>query len=368
MKNLINLSLAVAIFITLSIDGVFAQDLENQPVEKFANRGETGSFGTALSKYPTLININGYITNEFFYREDGQTYFDNHYFNTFIGAQLNDKLSAEIQFEYEHAGNDIGARYAQLDYKITDGLIIRTGKFLMPAGDFNEYLYPEFIHKSISRPWAEREIVPSAWAEVGIQLRGKFEAGRYGNIFNPYYAVYAVNGLQGDQGSGIRSLRNNSHSGNNDSYGYGGSFGAEIGNYFNIYSHLYNGKYTETEDFSLMIAGGGLSYDNDAFSFYGAYHIANQEVYASDSSTVTLNKSGFYGQLAYKIAKKIEPLVRYDAIALDGSPEGDRTRITIGLNYYIRKNANIKFNYELISNDGVDAEDNLIGAQISIGF
>lgn len=342
----------------------------------YVNRGAIGSFGTVLAKYPTLININGYITNEFFYFEDEQTYFDNHYFNTFISAELNEQLSAEIQLEYEHAGKDIDARYALVDYRFNDALIVRSGKFLIPAGDFNEYIYPEFIHKSISRPWVVREIVPSAWGEVGLQLRGKIKLGSYGSIINPYYAVYVVNGLQGEAGAGIRDLRGNSHSGNNNHYAYGANVGVEVGKYFAVNIHGYQGKYDETGDLNLLMAGAGVTYDNNVLSFYGEFHLANQEdlrtteVMGQTSTTkYSLNKYGYFGQVAYKIKGKIEPLVRYDAIVLDGLAIDDRTRITFGLSYYIRKNANVRVNYEMISNDadGTSADD-VIGVQLGVGF
>jgi len=361
------------IFIFFYSQSVSAQQDESEDV--YVDRGAVGAFGSALAKYPTLININGYITNEFFYSENGDTYFDNHYFNTFISAELNENISAEIQLEYEHAGREIDARYALMDYKFNDALIIRSGKFLIPAGDFNEYIYPEFIHKSVSRPWVVREIIPSAWGEVGIQVRGKFKCG-YGDTFRPYYAAYIVNGLQGERAAGIRSLRGNSHSGNNNNYAYGANLGAEIGKNFAVNIHGYQGKYDESGELNLLIAGGGITYDNDALSFYGEFHLANQDDFVFDDETMeltnrtySLNKYGYFGQVAYKFIGKIEPLVRYDTIVLDGADLEDRSRITFGLSYYMKRNANVKVNYEMISNkaEGSSADD-LIGVQLSIGF
>ena len=68
------------------------------------------------------------------------------------------------------------------------------------------------------------------------------------------------------------------------------------------------------------------------------------------------------------ITKKFEPIVRYDAISLDGDPESDRSRVTLGMNYHLAKNAIAKVNYELRSDDGADEDDNVFGVQLSIGF
>ena len=68
------------------------------------------------------------------------------------------------------------------------------------------------------------------------------------------------------------------------------------------------------------------------------------------------------------ITKKFEPILRFDGINLDGAPEGDRTRFTLGLNYHIAKNAVAKVNYEIRNDDGVNDDDNLFGLQLSVGF
>ena len=88
---------------------------------------------------------------------------------------------------------EIEVRYAQLDFKLlpnSDALILRTGKFLTPAGEFNEYLYPEYLNKGINRAYVNREIVPSAWGEVGIQLRGKFNTEDSAAVVKPYLMLY----------------------------------------------------------------------------------------------------------------------------------------------------------------------------------
>ncbi len=273
--------------------------------------------------------------------------------------------------EYEHGGQDIDLRYGYADYKFSDAFVVRTGKFLIPAGRFNEYLYPEYLNKTVNRAYVNREISPSAWAEVGLQLRGRLKP--VGSAV-PFYSAYLVNGLNGDSGDGIRNLRGNARDskGGNDNKAIGGAIGAEIDNDIKVSANIYNGKYTPDNELGLTIYGVSLYVDKEKFSFWSEYHGAVQESYndATDTSlgTTDLEKSGFYVQGGYMITKKIEAIGRYDQIELDGAPDDDRSRITVGLNYLLAKNAIFKVNYEIVSDDRADPDDNLLGFQLSIGF
>ena len=336
--------------------------------KKETSKGSTGSYGSKLARLASFVNINGYITNDFLAQEGQDSKFDQHYFNLSTTVQLTDKLSAEGMLEYEHAGEDIDVRYVFADYKFSEAFILRTGKFLVPAGEFNEYLFPEYISKTVNRAWVNREISPSAWAEVGAQLRGRI------NIENsrivPFYSVYVVNGLHGEEGAGIRSLRGNSREKDtNGNKALGGNLGIEMGD-LTFSTNWYNGKYDDTNELGLTILGSSMSYNGDKLTVWGEYQMANQQIFNNLDRTETqpLKKSAFYILAGYKVYKGFEPVLRYDQIVLDGAPEGDRQRITAGLNYHISKTAVAKVNYEFISDDGTDEDDNVFGLQLSLGF
>ncbi len=332
------------------------------------SKGGTGSYGSKLAKLASFININGYMTNEFFAQQGKDSKFDQHYFNLAATIQLTDKVSAEGMLEYEHAGEDIDVRYAFIDYKFSDAFIVRSGKFLVPAGEFNEYLYPEYISKAINRAWVNREISPSAWAEVGVQLRGRLKTANE-NI-TPFYSAYIVNGLHGEEGAGIRSLRGNSREkGANGNKALGGNLGVEI-NDFTISTNIYNGKYDNASELGLMILGSSFSYNGDKLTIWGEYHMADQEIFTDvdQTETMPLKKNAFYLLASYKVYKGFEPVIRYDQIKLDGAPENDRSRLTVGLNYNVSETAVVKVNYEFIKNDGIEIDDNVFGLQFSIGF
>lgn len=341
-------------------------------IDENDKKTSTGGFGAALSKNASFVSFNGYITNELFAQQGRNSTFDNHYFNVFISSQLTDKIFIEGQLEYEHGGKDIDLRYGYADYKISEALVIRSGKFLVPAGEFNEYLYPEYLNKTVSRAYVNREIAPSAWGEVGVQVRGRIN--EEANV-TPFYAIYVVNGLNGESGAGIRSLRGNSRdtdTGSNKNKAVGGEIGLDLGDDITMSTNYYSGKYSSDNELNLSILGASFYMNKEKFSLWGEYHMAMQDAYndATDvtSGITTLNKSGFYVQGGFMITEKLEPIVRFDAISLDGAPEDDRNRLTFGANYYLAKNAVLKVNYELRGDDGVNAEDNLFGMQFSIGF
>ena len=333
------------------------------------HKGGVGSFGRSLSHLTSFVSLNGYATNEFLSYQDGKNTFNSHYFNLLASAEVTDKIFAEIQMEYEYGGTSLEARYAQVDYKFNDRFIIRSGKFLVPAGEFNEYLYPEYLSKTTNRAFVNENIIPVSWGEVGVQLRGNFISPEDSAFINPFYSIYLVNGLRGQNGGDLRPMRGNVLD-TTGSVAYGGNLGTQIGNHFNIQFNYYYGDYDPTATLDLIIAGSSVSYDDDKFSFYGSFHTAQQE-YLTDinnpDSEDVLNKFGFYGQVAYKF-KNFEPVLRYDQIRLDGAQELNKDRFTFGMNYYFYKHCVVKVNYELIKNQGIDLKDNLFSLQLALGF
>ncbi|TRX60302.1 hypothetical protein [Carboxylicivirga sp. M1479] len=325
----------------------------------------TGGFGSELAKKVSFVNFNGFITNEFFIPKEGPTTFDNHYFNLFFSSQLNDNIFIEAQLEYEHAGKDIDLRYAYADYKFSNAFVIRTGKFLVPAGVFNEYKYPEYISKTVSRAWVNREITPSAWAEVGIQLRGTVKL----NNINPYYSIYAVNGLHGEPGVDIRSMRGNDRDskGGNTNKALGGALGLRNSR-LNAALNYYSGKYTADNVLNLEIYGASFYYTASKYSIWSELHKAAQDNYTTDGEIITNDKLGFYLQAGLFVFPKLESIIRYDQIDFEQEGANNRKRWTFGLNYHLSQTAVCKVNYEIINTDLDSDTDELIGFQLAIGF
>lgn len=351
----------------IDLDALLEMDLEKVLDIQSAGRGQVGSFGSRLSTGDNKVNVNGYVTNEYIDAQNGTSTYDNHYFNVLVGSQITKQVNAEIQLEYEHGGEVIQARYAQVDFKLHDAFVIRTGKFLVPINTFNEFLYPEYINKSISRPFTNRNITPTAWAEVGVQVRGQIKLGKK---ITPFYSIYSVNGLEGEAGADIRGMRNNSRDKNNDNKAFGGrlgftsTFGLEAG------AGVYNGKYTADGKDNLFISAFDAGYANNNLTLRAEVNMANIE--ATDTSNVQTDTDRFGGafQASYIIKKHYEPVVRYDFIDYGDSsnPSSNKNRIYIGFNYLVSSTINIKTGYEIITNEGTDVDDNVFAVQFALGF
>jgi Phosphate-selective porin O and P len=367
--------ITLLVFIATASSRISAQEADttfNVVIKEDKEKTATGGFGADLAKKSSFVNFNGYITNEFFAQQGKKNTFDNHYFNIFISSQISDRIFVEGQLEYEHGGDEVDIRYAYADYKVSDALVFRTGKFLVPAGLFNEYQYPEYIAKAITRAFVNREISPSAWGEVGIQARGRIK--NLSSTVEPFYSVYLVNGLHGASGASIRNMRDNSQDTKNNDKAIGGNIGADIGNYLTATANYYTGTYSDDGELNLSIYGLSLQYVKEKLTIWGEYQAANQDAYndAADLSQgiISLKKNGWYALVGYKVYKGLEPVLRYDAISLDGVgvATSDRSRMTVGLNYHFSSTCNLKVNYDITKNDGIDIDDNLFGVQFALGF
>jgi hypothetical protein len=345
----------------IDFDELLDMDLERLIEIQSAGRGDVGSFGYRLGTTESSVQIHGYATNEFISQQNSVNTFDNHYFNVLVGANIQERIFGEIMLEYEHGGDEIQIRYAQVDYKISDALIFRTGKFLVPINTFNEYLYPEYINSAISRPFQNRNITPTAWAEVGIQLRGRFDLS---SSTKGFYSVFMVNGLEGSEGGDIRGMRNNFRDKNDDNKAVGARFGITNGG-FELGAGVYNGAYTADGQHNLTIMAFDAGYVKDNLTLRAEMNMAAMQTSAED-----INRNGLSFTAAYILAEKWQPVARYDFMNWDDPLDAtkDKSRIYLGMNYLIASTMNIKAGYEIITNDGTDVDDNVFAIQLALGF
>lgn len=174
---------------------------EPTPSETFGMQLDLLGIETSWSGYGDLVLI----------YEPGETLsFDAAHFNPILSAAIGPRLWAELELEFEHAGEEILVEYGILDYTVHPGLILRMGQFLVPIGEFNEQLHPSFRWNQVSRPLMFRDVVPAVWSDVGLQARGQLRAGEAGTL---RYALYVCNGLGGTLDRSldepIRPLRRN---------------------------------------------------------------------------------------------------------------------------------------------------------------
>jgi len=352
-----------------SSDDIFDMDL-NELMEVDIRTGKPGWFGNQLEQLGFEPYIHGYAAMVYrdhdFNRGRRIDTFDMHYFNIIVGTNIDERIAAEVLLEYEHGADDMGIRYAIIDYKIADPVILRMGKFLVPMGRFNEYLSPEYANKLPDRPYCLWQIVPIVWAETGVQLRGEYELPSKQSL---NYALYIVNGLEQSAGEGgsIRSMRQNNRDSNNSSKAWGGRIGFRPFEELEVGASYYTGAYTADGNQDLSITDFHVEYNKNELTLRGEYVRADQQTSGSD-----LDKNGFYAEAAYRVNSFLEPVIRYDQADLDDGSGHDVKRSTVGLVYYPNARLNPMFNFKIsksiIHDDGTgDREDEFV-AQCVIGF
>ncbi len=315
-------------------------EISEIPIERMLRSemagGTTGSFGLRLERYGISTSLHAYVVAEFDAETGAQATFDLHYFNVFVGANIRDVVIPEVQLEYEHGGAEIQIRYGQIDVRVFgERLVVRAGKFLVPMGVFNSFLYPEFISKLPDRPFVLREIVPVSWPEVGIQMRGRYE-WREGSAIG--YALYLVNGLEqaddlmtpgADEGGAIRDMRNNVIDGHHSDKAFGFRLGIEPTPGLTFGVSGYSGAYTVDGARRLSIGDVDVGLRRGNLTVRGELVGAIQEI-----AGTSLTKRGFYVIASYRLFGFVEPVLEFDAIWLDGAAADDRMRATAGLILY----------------------------------
>lgn len=104
-----------------------------------------------------------------------------------IGYQFDDKTRFNSEYEIEHAvasaddPGEVEIEQFYVDRQVTDGLSVRAGLFLIPAGLLNENHEPTYFY-GVQRNFVETLIIPSTWREGGISVFGSTEAGLDWNL------------------------------------------------------------------------------------------------------------------------------------------------------------------------------------------
>ncbi len=378
--ELLNLSIDDLVLLAEKV-GVSVDELLDLSI----NSGAKGGFATQLEDLDIETYVHGYAA--FWYRnfdldrQKNNKSFDLHYFNPMFGINVKDKVIAELMLEYEHGGDEITIRYGILDYAFSKYATLRVGKFLMPIGRYNEYLYPEHINLFPDRPLSHWNIIPIVWSEVGAQLRGNIQIN---NKTSVNYAAYLVNGLEqkdGGYGGPIRDMRENILDYNSDNKALGGRIGFKPVTSTEVGFSYYSGAYSTDGKMNLSILCIDAEYQYKKFGIRGEYVKSEQ-----DTLNGSITSDGFYTELSYRINKYLEPAVRYEQANLPGliglsDLNGDGikdlnndtfSRLSLGVIIYpepeLLSRFNFKVNYNIIPNDGQGKKRNEFVLQATIGF
>ena len=296
--------------------------------------------GLTVSGYADFEAVVGNVNGE-----DPEFYFDNHHFNLIMVGSIVEDLFAAFEIEYEHAGEEIAMEYGYFGYTGFDNVRILAGKFIVPFGRFNKDLHPTTINKVPGRPHGFRDILPQTYNDVGLWLSG---AQSLNDDSRFVWDAYAVNGLLGEEGDGIRSMRDNDREkatfGRDNDKAVGARIGVEFPYAgFDIGTSIYTGKYAENaldESLRLNLYGVDASYQTNGFTLRGELVYASQQITDKD-----LKKTGGYVQASYLMASRFEPVVRWSARNMPGGTQDDLGRFAIGTSFYLTPAAAIRAAY-----------------------
>ncbi len=293
--------------------------------------GEVGAFAQDLRSRGVDLYVHGYaawwMRNNDINRNHDSWTFSAHYFNLMFGVDVSERLILEMMLEEEHGGHEHALRYAFIDTVVVkDLLVLRGGRFLVPFGVFNEYVYPEYLNELPDRPLVLWQIAPVSWAEVGAQVRGRADIGT-GNI---NYAVYVANGLQQsdsdpedgviDEAGSIRDMRNNFRDYDDDGKSFGGRLGVQALGGVDLGVSGYTGPYTVDGELSLSMANADLSYLHGRWMFRSEFVRAWQQ-----TSADPLIKQGFFVRGGFDISDVLTPVLQFDMADLGGRQSLGRT-------------------------------------------
>ncbi len=289
--------------------------------------------------------------------DNSELVFDNHHFNIIAQGKLFENMYATAEVEYEHGGEEIALEFGFLTYTGFRNVRISAGKFIVPFGRFNKDLHPTWINKMPDRPNGFKDVFPQTYSDVGIWVSGGVPAG---NGVTVTYDAFVVNGLMGDDGGGIRGMRNNDRDkipggGIDDNKALGGRFGVVLAPQgFDIGTSIYTGNYVNVADSSLQLTFFGVdaAYHNRGLELRGEAVFADQEATGGD-----LTKKGGYLQVAYRTKVNFEPVIRFSLRDMPGS-SGDSRRVSFGASYYLSPNAAVRLAYHKNFEDSGFSSDN----------
>ena len=267
------------------------------------------TFGGALNALQQTVTWSAYADFALLASQDGSVTFDASHFNPILGARLSEKLYTELELEIEHAGQTIKMEYGFLDFRQGPPLTVRTGRFLVPIGIFNDQLHPSFRWPQVSRPLLTEQVLPAVWSDLGVQALGDIALAP-GVVTS--WTVFVVNGLGGawEEGTAppLRELRDNVLDNNNDK-GAGGRLGiSAAGGAGRVKLDLsaYTGALDDAGATRLGLLDGAI--DAEA----GPVTLRSEVVLSTLDHSAW--RSGAY-VLAGLRAGRLEPALRWDTVA-----------------------------------------------------
>ncbi|MFN8672415.1 MAG: hypothetical protein U0457_10115 [Candidatus Sericytochromatia bacterium] len=335
-----------------------------------------------LSLNNSTVSLGGYFDTEYVFPFGKNSFFDQHRLVLQASSLYNDRLFFNTEIEIEHGGisdenkGEVAIEQAFLDYKLINGLNLRTGIVLITLGRLNVY-HDSDLRQTTSRPLFNRYIVPTTWSEPA--------AGLYGSIspddsWELSYDLYVSQGLidKISEEDGIKEAKPSLFSDNNNDKALSGRIG--FSPFLGLEAGLggYVGKVDKADSKYLGMGVADFKYSLGAFELLGEggmvfmnpLEIKVEAENKDQKETVKTIKNpmyGYYGEARYKLAPDFlkmsflgegfdNPTItlfgRVDQIDTDMTilNGNDKMQFTLGFNYRPITNVVFKFEYQMNKN------------------
>src|SRR5712691_4692507 len=324
----------------------------------------------------------------------GTPTFQNTRFVLGVAAVLAEKQNIVFnsEIEYEFGSREIDVEQAYVEWKVRPEFAFRGGIIVPAIGRFNTY-HDSYLNLTTIRPLINQFIIPSAYRDAGIGIRGRFKLPRKMKFS---YEADLVNGMQGVNADGdptpfTRLLGQSSAAEPGliafqaerrrkavvGRVGFSPIPGLEFG--VSGYNGHFNKQGSPTQSVTILFIDG--SYRRGSLLINGEYGRSNivggiprkspapPAIDLNDPQTIAAlaefvaqrspGQDGFYLEGTYRfaspIAKKkldegayVAPVLRYEVVRLDRTIPNfylNRSRTTIGLNIAPSSTVIFKLNY-----------------------
>jgi hypothetical protein len=307
-----------------------------------------------------------------------------------LAEKQNIYFNSEI--EYEYGGDEVEVEQAFVEWRARPEFAFRGGIFTPSIGRFNVY-HDSNINITAIRPLINQFIIPTAYSDTGIGLRGRFSLPAKMKLS---YEADIVNGLGGaseeEQGEAalFSRLGGQAEAGHglafqdvNRSKAFVGRLGFSPVPGLEFGGSVYNGRTTPTDepDRTLRMVFVDGSYNRGALSINGEYartsyrgagverassvpvfdpnDEASAEALSEFVNAPSPGQDGFYVEGTYRFAPKafhehlddgayVAPVFRFEGLRMDRTLSNfylNRTRTTLGLNFAPSSTVIFKMNY-----------------------
>jgi hypothetical protein len=293
----------------------------------------------------------------------------------YVGYQFTDDIKFVSEIEWEHGGRESTGGYgimeqAYLDFRLNNVASLKLGHMIVPVGMVNLYHEPTAFY-SVSRPEVEKYIIPSTWHENGAIVHGKI------NSFD--YQVGIMAGLNAEDGTEVRSMRQSGQKSEADDFGLVArvDYNTNVG--INVGASIFTGEAGQDtaalSEVRTTIAEIHAGYNLNNIHINGLYaqsKVSSASAVAIDNNSTASGKgSGYYVTAAYDVTDKWTPFIQYEqynrfdeTFDNTGASTGagdDVTNTTIGINYFPTKNVVLKAAYLKRDNKGTDDDQIHLG-------